>query len=138
MEELNLPLSNPREQTASHGDTSVRERHLPAAGVRSGRQSLQVFGRILTSFSRFIPGCATIKSMIVPLSIHSEIIIRVSEDLFAPSSGSRFGCLNCFHNTTSWQNLCLTLISTSASRNGDTQRDVPFPRWHGLNRGGSV
>ena len=47
------------------------------------------------------------KSMIVPFSIHSEIIIRVCKDLVAPSSGNRFGCLNCFHSTTSWQNFCL-------------------------------
>ena len=44
LEELNLRLSNLRGQTASHGDTSVRERHLPAAGVRSGWRLLQVFG----------------------------------------------------------------------------------------------
>ena len=122
----NLRLSNLREQTASHGDTSVRERHLPATRVRSGWSLLQVFGRMLTSFSRFVPGCATMKSTIVPFSIHSETIIKVSEDLVAPSSGNRFGCLNCFHNTTSWQNFCLTLVSTSANETEIHRESYPF------------
>ena len=68
---------------------------------------------MLTSFSRFVPGCAKIKSTMVPFSIHSETIIRACGDLAAPSSGNRFGCLNCFHSTTSWQNFCLALVSRS-------------------------
>ena len=49
--------------------------------------------------------------MIVPCSIHSEIIIRVGE-VFAPNSCKRFGCLNCLHKTTSRQNSYPAPIST--------------------------
>ena len=100
--ELNLRFSNLREQTASRGDTSVHELCPPAVGGRIG--SYFRFERTLTSFNRLVSGHAVTKSMIVPCSIHSEIIIRVCGVLVAPSSGNRFGCLNCFHSTTSWQN----------------------------------
>lgn len=52
------------------------------------------------------------KSMIVPCSIHSEIITIVDGVCFAPTNCNRFGCLNCFHRTTSRQNFCPALIST--------------------------
>ena len=96
------------------------------------------FGGTLTSFSRLVSGNAVTKSMIIPCSIHSETIIRVCEVLVAPSSGNRFECPNCFHSTTSWQNLCLTFISTSASLKRDTQRAALFPHWGGLGCGKSA
>ena len=98
-EELDLRFSNLREQTASHEDTLVHERRLPAAGGWVGNYSGSE--RAPTNFDRLAPGDAVTNSMIVPCSI--ETIIRVYEDSVAPSSGNRFGCLNCFHSTTSWQ-----------------------------------
>lgn len=67
---------------------------------------------MLASLSRLVSGHAVINSMIVPCSIHSEIIIKVCEDFVAPINGNRFGCLNCFHRTTSRQKLCFALVST--------------------------
>jgi len=67
---------------------------------------------MLTSFSRLVSGHTVIKSMIVPCSIQSETIIKVCGDLVAPTRGKRFGCLNCFHSTTSRQKFYSTLVST--------------------------
>ena len=111
-EELNVRFSNPREWTASHGGTSALERRPPAAGGQIG--SYFRFERTLTSFNRLVSGDAVTKSMIVPYSIHSETIVMLCEFLVAPSSGNRFGCSNCFHSTTSWQNFYLFLVSISA------------------------
>ena len=66
---------------------------------------------MFTSLSRLVPGYTVIKSMIVPCSIQSETIARVREDLTAPISGNRFGCLNCFHSTTSRQKFYPVLVS---------------------------
>jgi len=58
---------------------------------------------MLTSLGRFVSGNDVINSMTVPCSIHGETIIKLYEDLAAPINGNRFGCLNCFHSTTSRQ-----------------------------------
>jgi len=58
---------------------------------------------MFTSFGRFVSGRDLINSMIVPCSIHWETIIKLCEDLVAPTNGNRFGCLSCFHSTTSRQ-----------------------------------
>jgi hypothetical protein len=86
---------------ASCGDILVHERRLPAAEVWSGLYLVQVSRKMFTSFSRLVWGHAVIKFMIVPFSIHSETIIKVSEDFVAPTNGKRFGCLSCFHRITS-------------------------------------
>ena len=67
---------------------------------------------MLTSLSRLVSGHAVIKSVIVPCSIQSETIVNVCKDLVAPTSGNRFGCLNCFHSTTSRQKFYSALVST--------------------------
>ena len=67
---------------------------------------------MLTSLSRLVSGHAAIKSTIVPCSIQSETIIIFCGDLVAPTSGNRFGCLNCFHSTTSRQKFYSAPIST--------------------------
>ena len=84
-----------------------------SASCRSGFRLAHtlVMGGTFTSFSRLVSGHAVINSIIVPCSIHSETIIQVCGDLTAPTNGNRFGCLNCFHNTTSQQKLCPTLVS---------------------------
>ena len=69
-------------------------------------------GGILTSLSLLVAGHTATKSMMVPYSIHSEIITMVDGGFFAPTNRNRFGCLNCFHRTTSQQNFCAALIST--------------------------
>ena len=69
-------------------------------------------GGMLTSFSRLVSGCAVTKSMIVPYSIHSETMVKVFKDLFAPVNGNTFGCLNCFHNTTSRQKAWPVVVRT--------------------------
>jgi len=58
---------------------------------------------MLTNFGRFVSGNDVINSMTVPCAIHGETIIKSYEDLAAPINGNRFGCLNCFHSTTSRQ-----------------------------------
>ena len=73
---------------------------------------LQALGKILTNLSRLVSGHAMTKSAIVPCSIHSEIITRVGGENFAPTNCNRFGCLSCFHRTTSRQNSYPALIST--------------------------
>ena len=70
-----------------------------------GKVGSLVFEGTLTSFSRLAVGNAVTKSAVVPCSIHSETIVRVCEDLVAPGSGNRFGCLNCFRSATSRRNL---------------------------------
>lgn len=72
---------------------------------------LTLWAKIPTNFNRFVSGCAKMKSMMVPWSIHSEIIIRVCGDFFVPISSSKFGCLNCFHRTTSRQKFYHALVS---------------------------
>ena len=73
--------------------------------------SFQALGKMLTSLSRLASGRATVKSAIVPCSIHSETITRAGGEFFVPTNGNRFGCLNCFHRTTSRKNSCPTLVS---------------------------
>ena len=67
---------------------------------------------MLASLSRLVSGQAAMKSVIVPCSIQSETIINVCKDLVAPTSVNRFGCLNCFHSTTSRQKFYFALVST--------------------------
>jgi len=79
---------------------------------------------MLASLSRLVPGHAATKFAIVPCSIQSETINRARADFFAPINCNRFGCLNCFHRTTSRQNLCPALVRTSGGcveRNGNEQ-----------------
>ena len=75
--------------------------------------SLKASSKSFTSLSRLVPGHAVTKSMIVPCSIHSETINMVDGVFFAPTSCSKFGCWNCFHKTTSQQNLCPGFSSDS-------------------------
>ena len=111
-EEPNIRFSDPHARMASHGGISVHEQHPLAAEVESSRYLLRALERILTSFSRLVSGCAVTKSMIVPCSIHSETINSPCKDLVAPTSSNRFGCLNCFHNTSSQQKSYSVFIST--------------------------
>ena len=109
-ENSNAHFSDLRERMASHEGISVHERRLPAVEV--GKVFIQVFGKTPTSFSRLVSGHTVMKSMIVPCSIHSETIMKARADFTAPTSGNRFGCLNCFHRTTSRQNFYPALVST--------------------------
>ena len=48
------------------------------------------WAKILTNFNRFVPGRAMMKSVIAPCSIHSETMIIVCGDFFAPTKSNRF------------------------------------------------
>ena len=103
-------------QVYVHGRPVVEIFH-PTSDIRqlkSGTNGylLQALDKMLTSFGRLVSGHATTKSMMVPCSIHSEIVTRVSGEIFAPTNCNTFGCLSCFHRTTSRQNAYPTLIST--------------------------
>ena len=88
---------------ATRGCISAHGQYPPAAEVGLDRHLSRIPRKMLTSFGRFASGNDVINCMIVPCSIHGETIIKSYEDLAAPINGNRFGCLNCFHSTTSRQ-----------------------------------
>jgi len=97
---------------AGREGTSAHEQHLPTVEVGLNHVLLRISGETLTSFDRFVSGHEVINCMIVPYSIHWETIIKLYEDFVAPTNGNRFGCLSCFHITTSRQKSYPAPVST--------------------------
>ena len=58
-----------------------------------------------TSWARFTSVCFRMKSLMLPLSIHSDTKANLCACSVAPSNGRIFGCLRCLQTTASLQNL---------------------------------
>ena len=59
----------------------------------------------LTSCTRFTSLCFWMNSLTFPLSIHSDIIAHSYIPKLTPRNGRTPGCLRCFQETASLQNL---------------------------------
>jgi len=68
-----------------------------------------------TSLNRFASLCASMNSMIFPLTIHSETIAKSLSPIVTPNSGSTFGWRRLPHVTTSLQNVCAIAVIISSS-----------------------
>jgi len=112
LRERNLRLSSLRARMAGREGISAHEQHLPTVEVGPNQFFPRIPSEILTSFDRLVSGHEVINCMIVPCSIHWETIIKLYEDLAAPTNGNRFGCLSCFHITTSRQKSYPAPVST--------------------------
>ena len=82
-------------QVCMHGRPVV-EVFQTASDVRQLEKQYQAsirtkpWAKMPTSFNRFVLGRAMMKSVIAPCSIHSETMIIVCGDFFAPTNGNRF------------------------------------------------